>query len=58
MRTVPSKLQGASATGVERLKSANCFTISIARRSNVSDASGVRNAACADSVTFSSFARG
>ena len=32
------------------------FTISIARRSSVSEASGVRNAACADSVTFSSFA--
>src|SRR5262245_60037529 len=34
------------------------LTISIARRSSVSEASGVRNAACADSVTFSSFASG
>jgi NAD(P)-dependent dehydrogenase (short-subunit alcohol dehydrogenase family) len=34
------------------------FTISIARRSRVSEASGVRNAAWADNVTFSSCASG
>jgi len=33
-------------------------TMSSARRSKFSDASGVRNAACGDSVTLSSFANG